>query len=375
MNGWGEDEMVITVKKKAKKVLDNALASHPAATKKLCGVEFEADEVLSAPYANAALYCFNTNKVIDAISTLGSDNAQGEIYLTDTLEYFAAKDSAVLYEITSKNDMLTYSTKQELCKVSEHFMRTASQYIADINCGNLDNVLSNIYGKDLKNQKTRYIELLDKFIAQYGDKKVVITRSPGRVNLMGRHIDHRGGGINVMATDKDQVFVSARRDDDIVNIANIDPAYPDRSFSISETLSLGSRDSWLAYLASEKVVDALISSCGDWSNYVKSAVIHAQFKTDYTLCGMDMVSTGNIPVAAGLSSSSAIVVAVMEALVALNCLNLTDREFIDLCGEGEWFVGSRGGSGDHAAMKCGQKHAIVHLGFKPFNIQENSLDQ
>ena len=54
---------------------------------------------------------------------------------------------------------------------------------------------------------------------------------------------------------------------------------------------------------------------------------------------MDMVSTGNIPVAAGLSSSSAIVVAVMEALVALNCLNLTEREFIDLCGEGEWFVG------------------------------------
>ncbi|MBR6502682.1 MAG: NTP transferase domain-containing protein [Clostridia bacterium] len=356
--------------KKAKKVLDNALTTPPAATKKLCGVQFEADEVLSAPYANAALYCFNTNKVIDAISTLGSDNAQGEIYLTDTLEYFAAKNSAVLYEIPSKNDMLTYSTKQELCKVSEYFMRTASQYIFDIENGNMDAILSNIYGADIENQKIRYTELLNKFIAQYGDKKVVITRSPGRINLMGRHIDHRGGGINVMATDKDQVFVSARRDDDIVNIANIDPAYPDRSFSISETLSLGSHDSWLDYLASEKVVEALKLSRGDWSNYVKSAVIHAQFKTDYTLCGMDMVSTGNIPVAAGLSSSSAIVVAVMEALVALNCLNLTEREFIDLCGEGEWFVGSRGGSGDHAAMKCGQKDAIVHLGFKPFTIGE-----
>ena len=367
------DDMLASIglnPKKAKKVLESANAKAPSPTKLLCGTEFGADEVLAAPYANAALYCFNTGKVIDAINTLGSDNAQGEIYLTDTLEYFAAKDSAVLYEITDKTDMLTYSTKQELCKVSEHFMRTASQYIADIKCGNLDNTLSNIYGEDLENQKTRYIELLDKFIAQYGDKKVVITRSPGRVNLMGRHIDHRGGGINVMATDKDQVFVSARRDDDIVNIANIDPTYPDRSFSISETLSLGSRDSWLAYLASEKVVDALISSRGDWSNYVKSAVIHAQFKTDHTLCGMDMVSTGNIPVAAGLSSSSAIVVAVMEALVALNCLNLTDREFIDLCGEGEWFVGSRGGSGDHAAMKCGQKDALVHLGFKPFTIGE-----
>ena len=356
--------------KKAKKVLDNALLKAPSPTKSLCGIEFEADEVLSAPYANAALYCFNTNKVIDAINTLGSDNAQGEIYLTDTLEYFASQNSAVLYEITNKNDMLTYSTKQELCKVSEHFMRTASQYISDINSGNMDEVLFKLYGAEFESQKPRYTELLNKFIKKYGDKKVVITRSPGRINLMGRHIDHRGGGINVMATDKDQVFVSARRDDDIVNISNLDSTYPDRSFSISETLALGTNESWLSYLASEKVVKELKESRGDWSNYVKSAVIHAQFKTDYTLCGMDMVSTGNIPVAAGLSSSSAIVVAVMEALVALNCLNLTDREFIDLCGEGEWFVGSRGGSGDHAAMKCGQKDAIVHLGFKPFTIGE-----
>ena len=296
--------------KKAKKVLDSALTKTPSPTKTLCGVEFGADEVLSAPYANAALYCFDTNKVIDAIQNIDSDNAQGEIYLTDALEYFAAKNQAVLYEIANKNDMLTYSTKQELCKVSEHFMRTASQYIADINSGNMDKTFCKLYADNLDAQKQRYIDLLNKFIEKYGDKKVVITRSPGRINLMGRHIDHRGGGINVMATDKDQVFVSARRDDDIVNIANLDTTYPDRSFSISETLALGSNESWLQYLASDKVVSALTESKGDWSNYVKSAVIHAQFNTDYTLCGMDMVSTGNIPVAAGLSSSSAIFSAV-----------------------------------------------------------------
>lgn len=354
--------------KKAKKVLDSANKRTPCPTKTLCNTTFGADEILSAPYANAALYCFDTIKVIEAINTLGSDNAQGEIYLTDALEYFAKTDSAVLYEIKDKNDMLTYSTKQELCSVSEYFMRTASRYILDIAQGNMDATFKNLYGDDFLVQKARYTELLSKFIEKYGDKKVVITRSPGRINLMGRHIDHRGGGINVMATDKDQVFVSARRDDDIVNISNLDPTYPDRTFSISETLSLGTDESWLSYLSSDAVVKALQESRGDWSNYVKSAVIHAQFKIDYTLCGMDMVSTGNIPVAAGLSSSSAIVVAVMEALVALNCLNLTEREFIDLCGEGEWFVGSRGGSGDHAAMKCGQKDAIVHLGFKPFTI-------
>lgn len=356
--------------KKAQKVLDTANKKTPVGTKKLCGEDFGADEILSAKYANAALYCFDTNKVIEAIATLGSDNAQGEIYLTDTLEYFAAKDSAVLYEISDKNDMLTYSTKQELCEVSAHFMRKASEYIAAINSGNMDKIFINLYGNNIDEQKTRYAALLNKFIEKYGDRKVVITRSPGRVNLMGRHIDHRGGGINVMATDKDQVFISSRRNDDTVRIANLDDTYPDRSFSINETLALGSNESWLQYLGSDKVLSALKESKGDWSNYVKSAVLRAQFNTSYALCGMDMISTGNIPVAAGLSSSSAIVVAVMEALVALNCLNLNEREFIDLCGEGEWFVGSRGGAGDHAAMKCAEKDAIVHLGFKPFNVGE-----
>lgn len=356
--------------KKAQKVLDTVAKKAPVGTITLCGESFNADEILSAQYANAALYCFDTKKVINAIATLGSDNAQGEIYLTDTLEYFAQKNSAVLYEIANKTDMLTYSTKQELCEVSAHFMRNASHYIADIKSGSMNSIFKNLYGEDIEVQKQRYTDLLNAFITKYGDKRVVITRSPGRVNLMGRHIDHRGGGINVMATDKDQVFVSAHRNDDTVNIANLDTTYPDRSFSISETLALGSHESWLQYLASDKVVAALKESKGDWSNYVKSAVIHAQFNTSYALCGMDMISTGNIPVAAGLSSSSAIVVAVMEALVALNCLNLTEQEFIGLCGEGEWFVGSRGGAGDHAAMKCAEKSSIVHLGFKPFTVGE-----
>ena len=85
-----------------------------------------------------------------------------------------------------------------------------------------------------------------------------------------------------------------------------------------------------------------------------------------------MAASGIIPVAAGLSSSSSIVVATMEAVTSLNCLNIPDKDFITLCGEGEWFVGSRGGAGDHAAMKCGKANRIVHLGFKPFEVGDSA---
>ncbi len=358
--------------KKAEKVLKKALEKKPCGTVTLCGKTFGADEVINSKYANAGLYCFDVDEAVKVIENIGSNNAQGEIYLTDALEKFASNNDAEIYVVKSKEDMLTYSTKPELCEISKHFMRTASQFISDIKDGAFDDKFKMLYSDTAEMQKARYIGLLEHFIRKYGDKKVVITRSPGRVNLMGRHIDHRGGGINVMATDKDIVFVSASRDDDMVNITNIDSAFPDRTFSIGRVLGEKKYDKWLSYLDDERVVRELNESGGCWSNYVKSAVIRVQFDNEMPLCGMDMAASGTIPVAAGLSSSSSIVVSTMEAVVALNCLNISDKDFITLCGEGEWFVGSRGGAGDHAAMKCGKADRIVHLGFKPFEVGENA---
>jgi len=359
-------------KKKAAAVIKKAAAERPSGVRRLCGRDFSAAEVLGTPYANAATYCFDSREVMRAISMLRSDNAQGEIYLTDTLEYFASKDEAELYEIKSGDQLLTYSTKPELRRMSLHFMRRASELIAEISRGGADGMLSSLYPDGIEEEKLRYVGLLEFFIKKYGDRKVVITRAPGRINLMGRHIDHRGGGVNVMATDKDTVFVSSPRDDDTVNIANADAAYPERSFSIGETLDIAPHENWLGYLDEARVKAKLAESAGDWSNYVKSAVLRAQLESEYPLCGMDIAVSGNIPVAAGLSSSSAMVVAAMEAVVSLNCMNISDRQFIDLCGEGEWFVGSRGGSGDHAAMKCCKKGRMIHLGFKPFEVGEQA---
>ena len=357
---------------KAEKVYKKALAKKPEGEKTLCGKAFKAEEIINSKYANAGLYCFDLESAISTIETIGANNAQGEIYITDALEKFASRDEAVIYEIKNPADMLTYSTKPELRVMSRHFMRKASEFVADIESGKLDATFNDLYREAAENQKTRYISLLNAFIAKYGDKKVVLTRSPGRINLMGRHIDHRGGGINVIATDKDTVFVSSPRDDDIINIANLNPQYPDRSFSISESLGCTKYNSWLDFLDDENYKEALKQSSGDWSNYVKSAVLRLQYDTELSLMGMDMLASGNIPVAAGLSSSSSIVVAVMEAAVSLNCLNITDKRFIDLCGEGEWYVGSRGGAGDHAAMKCGRRDTVVHLGFKPFEVGESA---
>jgi N-acetylgalactosamine kinase len=114
----------------------------------------------------------------------------------------------------------------------------------------------------------------------------------------------------------------------------------------------------------------LQESEGDWSNYVKAAALRLQHQyQDVQIPGMNVALTGSIPIAAGLSSSSSLVVATLQALIALNDFDLTSQQFVDLCGEGEWFVGSRGGSGDHAAITLGQRGRIAHIGYLPFNVE------
>lgn len=340
--------------KKAEKVLAKAAANRVLPYVEMGGKRFFADEILSAPYANAGLYCFDVHAAIDAIGRCNTANAQGEIYLTDTLAIFAKNGEAALYLVEHKKDMLTFSTKTELREISEYFYSPASVLKKRFDCK--------------EEEKERYQDLFDRFIRTFGDKKTVVTQSPGRVNFMGRHIDHRGGTTNVMAIDKNVTLLVSPREDDLVNVICSNGLYPDTSFSISACLSLSKADDWLSYIESENVKAAVSSSAGQAVNYIKASVLRLQFTTNVPLCGMDILIDGTIPIAAGLSSSSAIVVAAAEAVCFLNNLRIEEKNFVELCGEAEWYVGSRGGANDQGAMKCCKAGQITQLSFKPFTI-------
>ena len=117
------------------------------------------------------------------------------------------------------------------------------------------------------------------------------------------------------------------------------------------------------------VQSVLTAAHGDWSHYARAPLLRLQHECGgVRLQGMNCVINGDIPIGAGLSSSSALVVAFAEAAVALNRLNVTTRDFVDLCGEGEWFVGSRGGSADHAAIRTSRIGQVSRIGFFPFHL-------
>lgn len=346
---------------------------------------FDPDEIEEhAEYVNASVYLFKQDAIYDALDRLESNNAQGEQYLTDVIEIIG---NAVPVVVTRKNAIMSFNNPEELLAIRDYYRKReeksfdsssykpVGEWLKFFSTLPLDfyEYLKSIYGDDksfILDRCGTIADTLRLFIKQYGEtRKVIITRAPGRVNIMGRHIDHRGGNVNVMSINKEVVIVASPRDDDTVNLINLSDHFSECSFTFSEHLIDLPWDSWLGYLNCDKVKQLVAANQGSWVNYVKAAFLRLQHKNPHMrLKGMDMAVSGNIPIAAGLSSSSAMVVATAEAVIALNDLDVSPSQFVDLCGEGEWFVGSRGGSADHAAMKFAGRDEVITMSFHPFEV-------
>ena len=182
--------------------------------------------------------------------------------------------------------------------------------------------LADIFGPDtddLDSRFTHYTELLTLFDQIYDpQQQTALIRAPARINLKGVHVDHRGGYLNYMAIDREVVMVVSPRDDDLVVLHDeASDAFGARQFYIGEALPPEKRGQWQTY------IEQVTLAPGDWSNYIRAAVLRLQdhFKTQ-PLCGMNLLVASDIPIAAGLSSSSALVVAACEACLWVNGLSL-----------------------------------------------------
>ena len=348
-------------------------------------------------HVNCSMYVFRFDALSQALGRLQADNAQGELYLTDTVEHIAATGAADTWSLRRPTDLIAFNTPAELLAVEEvvrrrekpprvkaaarkhlsrRMLKPAREWlaVAQSDRPKWQSVLRHTYGRDeafMADRRKAVKQLITAFIKRHGaDRPMVLARAPGRVNLMGRHVDHRGGFVNVMAISRETLVAAAPRDDDLVALRNIKPKlFPPREFRIFDLLRDASWADWIGFVDSRTVRDVLQAAQGDWSHYARAPLVRLQHECrNVPLKGMDCVISGNIPMAAGLSSSSALVVAFAEAAVAINGLNVEMHDFINLCGEGEWFVGTRGGSADHAAIRTGRFGHISRIGFFPFRM-------
>ncbi len=353
---------------------------------------------------NVSVYLFAAGPLYETLPTLDNHNAQREYYLTDIIRLLSVStDNAGtrryrVRQLVVDDDtaVLAFNSPDELLAVEDHVRRKQDGRARRIRPPRKDRrahkqvtqwlalferfeprvrrALRQIYGPDdevLERRRQAFVKTLKLFAARFGqDREVVLARAPGRINLMGRHIDHRGGFVNVMAVDREVIVVASPRDDDIVRLVNADRRqFPRQEFRIAELIGAMAWDDWLSYVNSEPVIRMVRRSAGDWSNHVKAAVLRLQQQyKDVRVLGMDCAVAGNVPMGAGLASSSALVAAVAEAAVAINRFDVAPTQFMDLCGEGEWFLGHRGGPSEHAAIRFARRGAVAHIGFLPFRV-------
>jgi N-acetylgalactosamine kinase len=357
---------------------------------------------------NPSLYLMRAPVFYQGVRMLRNDNAQGEYYITDMIRLLAGVRDAQgnqCYRLravpldkaewaqgfNSPDELLAIQDYLRLQKLHQRQTSaavarpqlkaaqyaTVRQWLARLEAGRppLKRWLRGVYGPhaDLHRQKCRDLAaVLECYGKRFGlDEKVCLVRAPGRVNLMGRHVDHRGGMTNFLAIDRESVAVVGLRDDDQVVAVNTQPGkFKPVQFHITELIGRFAWSDWLNFVNSDWVRDMVYVSAGDWGNYIKAAMLRLQHRyQDVRVRGINMALSGNVPIAAGLSSSSTIVVATLQAAIALNSFDLTSQQFIDLCGEGEWFVGSRGGAGDHAAIYLGQRGKVAQVGYLPFRVE------
>lgn len=229
-----------------------------------------------------------------------------------------------------------------------------------------------IYGDDplvIEERWSDYMRIAQESVLRFGGAAGIrVFRAPARINLKGVHIDHQGGQANYVCVAQEILVAGRARGDDLVTLRNVDKeVYPPRSFRIGDELPRSARSDWSSFVGQSRIEQ------GDWGNYAKSAILRLQAQQgEHCLCGMDLLLLGSIR-GSGLSSSSALVVGTMLAVAALNGIDLPQDEIVRLSGEGEWYVGTRGGMGDHAAIVHGKRGHVAHIGFFPMTWESIPL--
>jgi len=192
---------------------------------------------------------------------------------------------------------------------------------------------------------------------------------PGRIEVLGHHSDYAGGRTALVTVERGFCLVCAPRRDDRVTVID---AVRDES-------------------ADFRLDPELVPAIGHWSNYPMTVARRIARNFPDARRGLDIALASDLPPAAGMSSSSAMIVVVFLAIAEVN--RLADRDEYrrnvhsptDLAGylatvenghtfgtlKGDRGVGTQGGSEDHTAMLCAKPNQIVQYSYCPVRFERS----
>ncbi|GER37011.1 galactokinase [Striga asiatica] len=224
--------------------------------------------------------------------------------------------------------------------------------------------LEPVYGTGslLEEAELRFNKLKSKFIEFFGHAPDIYARSPGRVNLIGEHIDYEGYSVLPMAIRQDTIVAIRKvRGDKVLKIANVNnekyslctyPADPDQEIDLKN-------HRWGHYFI-----------CGykGFYEYAKSEGIDIG-----ETVGLEVVVDGVVPTGSGLSSSAAFVCSSTIAIMAVLGASVPKKELAQLTCECERHIGTQSGGMDQAISVMAQSRFAALIDFNPIRATEVQL--
>jgi galactokinase len=179
----------------------------------------------------------------------------------------------------------------------------------------------------------------------FGRPPVVAAAAPGRVNLIGEHVDYCGGFVLPMAIERETVIAAAPRP-----VVAGEPVARVHSTAFQETVELP------------------LVSCGgpnaetpSWSRYV-AGVIAGFLDRGATIPSFDAVVDSTVPLGGGLSSSASLEVATATLLAALADHSIAAMDLALLCQRAEHaFAGVPCGVMDQCAIALAKQDHLLLL--------------
>jgi galactokinase len=191
---------------------------------------------------------------------------------------------------------------------------------------------------------------------------------PGRIEVLGKHTDYAGGRSMVAAAERGFCLVTWPRNDDQITVTD---AVSGESIAF-------------------QMAPHLIARSGHWSNYPMTVARRLARNFPRARRGANIALASDLPPAAGMSSSSAMIVAFFFALADANqlCSQADYGELsadpTNLAGylatiengqsfgslEGDRGVGTFGGSEDHTAILCAKPNQISQYAYCPVEFEQ-----
>ena len=201
--------------------------------------------------------------------------------------------------------------------------------------------------------------LTEEFTREFAENPAYIASAPGRVNLIGEHVDYNDGPVLPAAIDRQVTIAAGYNSERLVRLQAID---------LDEKVTFS-----LEHL--EQKVDINGSRLPHWALY-PAGTAWSLSESGFEVLGMDASLTSNVPIGAGLSSSAAIEVGFGTAWRALGGWNIEPLELAKICQRAEnEYVGLSCGLMDQFASACGVEGHALYFDTRSLEYQPAPLPE